>query len=159
MAELFRLVVVYPEPCYFFWIEVDVWKLWVDMTAWLRCVYWIPSASNHLQAQVKAGSLSMVHHGASCRGFHEKSWEWVQSVSGRCGFSGFRSYPTSCYKLMPAASNRMFEYHSGKTESLAIAYTIIYIYNYLYYIHINDYQCTTYIVEYKYIYIYTHGNR
>jgi hypothetical protein len=94
-----------------------------------KCVYWIlsnqdPNISKH--KNWPKGSLSMVHHGASCRGFHEKSWEWVQSVSGCCGFNGFRSCPISkCQLDQPA--NRMFEYHLRKAEPLAIAHPVQYI--------------------------------
>ena len=94
-----------------------------------KCVYWIlsnqdPNISKH--QNWPKGSLSMVHHGASGRGFHEKSWEWVQSVSGCCGFNGFRSCPISkCQLDQPA--NRMFEYHLRKAEPLAIAYPVQYI--------------------------------
>ena len=58
------------------------------------------------------GSLSMVHHGASCRGFHEKSWEWVQSVSGCCmGFVVFFVVVSGPIweAQLPAAANCMFE--------------------------------------------------
>ena len=103
-----------------------VWKLWVDAMKVCLLNPFQPG-SKHLHKHWPKGSLSMVHHGASCRDFHEKSWEWVQSVSGCCGFNGFRCPISKCQ--LDELANRMFEYHLRKAEPLAIAYPVQYIWS------------------------------